>query len=174
MGEVAVTTVSKRGQVVIPKEIRDELGLKQNAGVAMKTVDGKLVLTRIQLSDKDFELKESFVKKMKKREKMKGFLVDSFAKRYELGWMYRLVVLPVVDRIFLKLKKKDKKQLLAINKKIVQLQANPFLGKPLHFPLQNLRRVHILKSFVLVYDIQEKQKTITIRAYDHHDRAYKK
>ena len=88
--------------------------------------------------------------------------------------MYGLIILPVVDRIFKKLEKKDKKQLLAINKKIRQLQENPYLGKPLHFPLQNMRRVHILKSFVLIYDIQEKEKTITIRDYDHHDNIYKK
>ena len=84
MSEVAITTVSKRGQIVIPKEIRDELGLTKNVGVAMKTVSGKLVLTRISLSDKDFELKETFVKKMKKREKMKGIPVNNFAKRYGL------------------------------------------------------------------------------------------
>lgn len=84
MGEVAVTTVSERGQVVIPKEIRKEMGLSKNAGVAMKTIDGKLVVTKINLSDKDFELKDSFVKKMKKREKMKGIPVDNFAKRYGL------------------------------------------------------------------------------------------
>ena len=84
MGEVAVTTVSERGQIVIPKEIRDELGLTKNTGVAMKTVHNKLVLTKVRLSDKDFELKESFVKKMKKREKMNGIPVDSFAKRYGL------------------------------------------------------------------------------------------
>ena len=84
MGEVAITTVSERGQVVIPKEIRDELGLAKNSGVAMKTISGKLVLTRINLSDKDFELKESFVKKMKKREKTKGIQVDNFARRYGL------------------------------------------------------------------------------------------
>ncbi|MFH1256785.1 MAG: AbrB/MazE/SpoVT family DNA-binding domain-containing protein [Candidatus Diapherotrites archaeon] len=84
MSEIAVTTVSERGQVVIPKEIRKELGFGKNSGVAMKTFNGKLVLMKIKLSDKDFELKESFVKKMKKREKMKGFFVDSFAKRYGL------------------------------------------------------------------------------------------
>jgi AbrB family looped-hinge helix DNA binding protein len=84
VSEVAVTTVSERGQVVIPKEIRAELGLEKNAGIAMKTVDGKLVMTKIRLSDKDFELKESFVKKMKKREKSHGIPVDSFAKRYGL------------------------------------------------------------------------------------------
>ena len=88
--------------------------------------------------------------------------------------MHRLIILPVVDRIFKKLAKKDKNQLFAIDKKIKQLQENPFIGKPLHFPLQNMRRVHILKSFVLVYDIQNKEKTITIRDYDHHDNIYRK
>jgi len=84
LSEIAVTTVSPRGQIVIPKEIRQELGLGANGGVAMKTVGDKLVLTRIKMSDKDFELKESFVKKMKKREKTLGIPVDSFAKRYGL------------------------------------------------------------------------------------------
>lgn len=88
--------------------------------------------------------------------------------------MYKLIVLPVVDRVFKKLAKKDKTQLLAVDKKIKQLQENPYTGKPLHFPLQNMRRVHIFKSFVLVYDIQEQEKTITIRNYAHHDNVYKK
>ena len=88
--------------------------------------------------------------------------------------MYRLLVLPLVDKIFKKLANKDKTQLIAINKKIEQLKQNPQIGKPLHFPLQNLRRVHVYSSFVLVYDIQEKDKTITIRDYDHHDNIYKK
>ena len=84
MSEIAITTVSPRGQVVIPKEIREELGLAGNAGVAMKTVGEKLVVVKVKLADRDFELKESFVKKMKKREKMKGIAVDNFAKRYGL------------------------------------------------------------------------------------------
>ena len=88
--------------------------------------------------------------------------------------MYGLMVLPVVDRAFKKMAKRDRNQLLAINNKIRQLQENPFIGKPLHFPLQNMRRVHVFKSFVLIYDIQEKEKTITIRDYDHHDNIYKK
>ncbi|MBS3061748.1 MAG: type II toxin-antitoxin system mRNA interferase toxin, RelE/StbE family [Candidatus Diapherotrites archaeon] len=87
--------------------------------------------------------------------------------------MYRLIVLPVVDRIFKKLAKKDPNQLRAVDKKIKQILQNPPLGKPLHFPLQNMRRAHIQKSFVLLYDIQEKEKTITIRDYDHHDNVYK-
>lgn len=88
--------------------------------------------------------------------------------------MYGLIVLPVVDRAFKRLAKKDRNQLLAVSKKIAQLQQNPLIGKPLHFPLQNMRRVHVHKSFVLIYDIQEKEKTITIRGYDRHDSVYKK
>ena len=87
--------------------------------------------------------------------------------------MYRLEILLQVDKTFKKLIKKDKKQLLAINKKIEELLKNPKLGKPLHFPLQNLRRVHILKSFVLIYSINEKEKTVVIREYEHHDNIYK-
>ncbi|MFH0954567.1 MAG: UDP-glucose 4-epimerase GalE [Candidatus Micrarchaeota archaeon] len=37
---------------------------------------------KTHFSDKGFELKESFVKKMKKREKIKGIAINSFAKRY--------------------------------------------------------------------------------------------
>ena len=86
--------------------------------------------------------------------------------------MYKLEILPQIDRTFKKLIKKDKKQLKAINKKIEQILKNPKIGKPLHFPLQNMRRVHIQKSFVLIYDIQEKEKTVTLRDYGHHDIIY--
>ena len=80
----AITTISKRGQMVIPKEIREEMELENDSAVWMKTINGKLVLTKIKLEDKDFELKESVVKKLKKRETQKGIEVDSFAKRYGL------------------------------------------------------------------------------------------
>jgi mRNA-degrading endonuclease RelE of RelBE toxin-antitoxin system len=88
--------------------------------------------------------------------------------------MFKLIVLPVVDRVFKKISKKDKTHLAAINNKIMQIRQNPKIGKPLHFPLQNLRRTRVFKSFVLVYDIQKKEQAITIRAYEHHDNVYKK
>jgi len=80
----AITSISERGQIVIPKDIREELKLEKNSAVGMKTINGKLILTKINLDDKDFELKENEVKKLKKREKQKGLTVDSFAKRYGL------------------------------------------------------------------------------------------
>jgi hypothetical protein len=50
----------------------------------MKSSEGKLVITKIVLSDKDFELKEGFVKKMKKREKMSGFAVGNLQR--DMSW----------------------------------------------------------------------------------------
>jgi mRNA-degrading endonuclease RelE of RelBE toxin-antitoxin system len=38
--------------------------------------------------------------------------------------------------------------------------------------MQNLRRVHVGKSFVLVYSIDEERKLVTIEDYAHHDEVY--
>ncbi|MFH1773691.1 MAG: hypothetical protein ABH874_01885 [Methanobacteriota archaeon] len=70
--------------------------------------------------------------------------------------MYSLEVRESVDRIFLKLSKKSPKQMLIINK------------KTLRAPMQNLRRVHVDRSFVLVYSVDEKNKVVIIEDYEHH------
>lgn len=69
--------------------------------------------------------------------------------------------------------KKNTEMEKAIKRKLEQILENPSYFKPLRKPMQNLRRVHILKSFVLVYSIQEKEKTVTIEMFKHHDDAYK-
>lgn len=79
-----------------------------------------------------------------------------------------------VDKIFLKLSKKNPKQLSIIYKKLEQIVKNPYHFKPLKKPLKGKRRVHIDKSFVLVYYIDEKKKEIVLEDYDHHDNIYKK
>jgi len=38
---------------------------------------------------------------------------------------------------------------------------------------QNKRRVHVGGSFVLVYEIDEEEKTVTLFDFDHHDNIYK-
>jgi len=86
--------------------------------------------------------------------------------------LYSLKVEENVDRIFFKLKKKDSKQLENINKKIEQILKNPNQFKPLKFPMQHLRRVHI-GSFVLIYEVIENGKIVRIWDYKHHDEAYK-
>lgn len=81
-------------------------------------------------------------------------------------------VVKSVDKIFEKLGKKNPEQLEEINKKIQQMLENPHQFKPLRFPMQHMRRIHI-GSFVLIYDIDENRKIVTIRRYEHHDKAYK-
>ena len=77
-----------------------------------------------------------------------------------------------VDRIFKKLRKKDLAQFETLCRKINDILENPQQFKPLKSPMQHMRRVHI-GSFVLVYDIDEVRKVVTIRRYDHHDNVYK-
>lgn len=78
-----------------------------------------------------------------------------------------------VETIFFKLVKKKPKQLEIIYKKIEEIRLNPHRYKNLRSPLQHLKRVHIDKSFVLVFSIDETNKIVTIEDYDHHDNIYK-
>jgi YafQ family addiction module toxin component len=86
--------------------------------------------------------------------------------------LYSLEVVEKVDRIFEKLQKKDLSQFDALCRKITDILENPERFKPLKSPMQHMRRVHI-GSFVLVYDIDEVRKVVTIRRYEHHDNVYK-
>lgn len=87
--------------------------------------------------------------------------------------MHSLELRESIESKFKKISKKDKKQMIIIEKKISQILGNPYMFKPLKSPLNNLRRVHVMKSFVLIYSINEKEKAIIIEAYEHHDKAYK-
>ena len=86
--------------------------------------------------------------------------------------MYSLEAVEKVDRIFKKLRKKDLAQFEALCRKINDILENPQQFKPLKSPMQHMRRVHI-GSFVLVYDIDEVRKVVTLRRYEHHDNVYK-
>jgi len=86
---------------------------------------------------------------------------------------YSLEVAERLDKVFSKLAKKDKKRLKAIHKKIYEILQDPHRHKPLKGQLKNKRRVHIDKSFVLIYKIDEKERTVKVLEFDHHDKAYK-
>jgi len=85
---------------------------------------------------------------------------------------YALYISDDVNRKFSKLAKKDKKQLEIINKKINQIRENPSHFKPLRGDMKGARRVHISKSFVLTYEIDEKNKAVRLLDYEHHDKIY--
>ena len=86
--------------------------------------------------------------------------------------LYSLEVVENVDRLFKKLRKKDSMQFEAVSKKVTEILETPQKFKPLKSPMQHMRRVHI-GSFVLVFDIDEGRKVVTIRRYEHHDDVYK-
>jgi YafQ family addiction module toxin component len=85
--------------------------------------------------------------------------------------LYSLEIEEEVSKTIRKLLKKDRAQLEAINKKIIQIQSDPYQFKPLRYPLNGLRRVHI-GSFVLIYRVIENPATVQIIKCTHHDEAY--
>jgi len=87
--------------------------------------------------------------------------------------MYKLEIKESLDRKFKKLKKKDREMLMLIDRKVQTILDDPCRFKPIRKPLQNKRRVHIAGSFVLIYEINEQKKTVTLVDFDHHDNIYK-
>lgn len=85
---------------------------------------------------------------------------------------YQLQISEELDAAFSKLAKKNKKQLQIIDKKIQQILSNPYHFKPLRRDMHGARRVHIDKSFVLIYEIDEARKLIRLLDFDHHDHIY--
>ena len=88
--------------------------------------------------------------------------------------MFSYEIRKSVEKIFLKIAKKNPKQLLIIEKKIEEIKINPEHYKNLRKPMHHLKRVHIDKSFVIVFSVDKNKKHIIIEDYDHHDNIYGK
>jgi YafQ family addiction module toxin component len=73
-----------------------------------------------------------------------------------------------------KLKVKNHTLFEAIFKKIDEILQNPERYKPLGYDFKGFHRVHVLKSFVLIFKIDEKNKVVKFEDFDHHDKIYKK
>ncbi|WP_321507162.1 type II toxin-antitoxin system RelE/ParE family toxin [uncultured Methanoregula sp.] len=84
---------------------------------------------------------------------------------------YAIVANPEVEEIFRKLGKKDAARFEQMIKKLQELGENPEIGKPLHRPMQGLRRVHI-GHYILTYKFEKKKGLITLMDYAHHDDVY--
>jgi YafQ family addiction module toxin component len=87
--------------------------------------------------------------------------------------VYKLAIKESLDNKFKKLQKKDKEMLRLIDRKVQDILEDPYRFKPLRKPLQNKRRVHVGGPFVLVYEVNEKEKIVTLFDFDHHDNIYK-
>lgn len=77
-----------------------------------------------------------------------------------------------LERKLTKIQKKNRKQFESIIKKIREIKENPEHYKQLRYDMKHLRRVHIDKSFVLVFEI--KGNTILFQDFDHHDNIYRR
>ena len=58
--------------------------------------------------------------------------------------------------------------------KIEEIIKNPRHYKPLRYDMKSLRRVHLEKSFVLVFEIDEAAKMVRFLDLGHHDEIYRK
>jgi len=85
---------------------------------------------------------------------------------------YKLEISNELDKKFVRLKKKDRKQLESIEKKVQEILNNPYHFKPLRGDMHGARRVHIGKSFVLVFEIDKKRKIVRLLDFNHHDVVY--
>lgn len=89
-----------------------------------------------------------------------------------MGAPYNLQVRKHVDRLFVKMAKRDRHNLEIIYKKLYEVCDNPKKFKPLSAPMKHLRRVHVLKSFVITYSIDESTHSVWIEDFAHHDEVY--
>ena len=88
--------------------------------------------------------------------------------------MYQYEIIPSLQTTLNKLSKKDKKTYEVVMKKIEEILENPQRYKPLRHDLAGERRVHIMKSFVLKFEVNEAAKTVKFFFFGHHDEAYKR
>lgn len=88
--------------------------------------------------------------------------------------MYNYALRKTVEKTFFKLAKKNPKQLEIIYDKIEEIRRDPHRYKNLKSPLQHLKRVHIGKSYVLVFSVDDANNLVIIEDYDHHDKIYKR
>ncbi len=85
---------------------------------------------------------------------------------------YELEVNPSCQDSIKKSCKKNSELEQALRRKIEQVIQNPQHYKPLRYGFVGERRVHILKSFVLKFEIDEARKTVILLFFGHHDEAY--
>jgi|TARA_B100001971_G_C18159041_1_gene520331 YafQ family addiction module toxin component len=86
--------------------------------------------------------------------------------------MYSFDIKEQLDKKFQKLSKKNPTQLKIIHNKIQEVIQNPQHFKNLRKPFQRYKRVHIDKSFVLIFSVDEENKKVIFEEFDHHDRIY--
>ncbi|MDE1822982.1 MAG: type II toxin-antitoxin system RelE/ParE family toxin [Candidatus Micrarchaeota archaeon] len=82
---------------------------------------------------------------------------------------YTITNAPRVDKLFGKIKRKDKETYREILRKLDKIAENPYhFGKPMRSGYKGVWEVHI-KNNVLYYRINEIKKSVEVVAYLDHD-----
>ena len=71
-----------------------------------------------------------------------------------------------------KICRKDRQLHVALMKKIREIPNDPHHYKPLRHDLKGFYRVHIEKSFVLIFSVEEDSGMVKFIDLDHHDEIY--
>ncbi len=87
--------------------------------------------------------------------------------------MYDLYIKPSLKKKLKKLAKINPKQAEIITKKVEKIVINPYRYKNLKSPLDNWKRVHIDKHFVLTFSVDKQKKIVVLEDYAHHKKIYK-
>lgn len=86
--------------------------------------------------------------------------------------MYRVIYTHLFEKKIKKFKK-DKGLVAELKKKIEKLLSDPFLGKPLEYPLVNFRSIRVKGKYRLVYKFNENDKELVLVAFGHRKDIYK-
>jgi mRNA-degrading endonuclease RelE of RelBE toxin-antitoxin system len=83
---------------------------------------------------------------------------------------YRYLTSPEFEEDYKK-NRKNFKLIKRFKNKLIEITKNPHHYKPLRNVLKNHRRTHI-GSFVLIFEVNENEKLITLHSLKHHDKSY--
>ncbi len=86
--------------------------------------------------------------------------------------MYSLEIDAKLLEKFRKLRHRDSKQLAEVSKKVNKILEDPHHFEHLELVKGKFHRVHVDRSFVLVYSIDEARNIVILHEYDHHDNVY--
>ena len=87
---------------------------------------------------------------------------------------YNIWIHPKCQEEIYRLSKKNPILKKILKKKIEEIIKNPQHYKTLRYDLAGERRVHILKNFVLKFEIEEANNTVKFIFFGHHDEVYRR
>ena len=86
--------------------------------------------------------------------------------------MYKLKIDADLLKLLKKMSKRDKKKVEIILKKMEEIIKNPHHYKNLRTPMEDFKRVHIDKSFVLIFTVDDNNNRVIFVDFSHHDEIY--